>query len=141
MVSQMFPGIRFSSVLGQRAGIPHKPDPAGALEIANALQRLPENCAVIGDSTMDIETAHNAGMRAVAVTWGFHDRRRLVAAGADAMADTSGGVVGDVRLTAVQLVRLRPFIHSVVGAIVIRSRVISTPVVLSERGTSTFTQS
>jgi phosphoglycolate phosphatase len=88
MVSQMFPGIRFSSVLGQRAGIPHKPDPAGAIEIAGALRRLPENCAVIGDSTMDIETAHNAGMRAVAVTWGFHDRGRLIAAGADAMVDT-----------------------------------------------------
>ncbi len=87
MVSQMFPSIRFASVLGQRAGIPHKPDPAGALEIADALQRLPANCSVIGDSTMDIETAHNAGMRAVAVTWGFHDRQRLIAAGADAMAD------------------------------------------------------
>jgi phosphoglycolate phosphatase len=90
MVSQMFPSIRFSSVLGQRAGIPHKPDPAGALEIAGILQRQPGHCAVIGDSTMDLETAHNAGMRAVAVTWGFHDRERLVAAGADAMADTPG---------------------------------------------------
>lgn len=88
MVSRMFPSIRFASVLGQRAGVPHKPDPAGAHEIATALQRLPENCAVIGDSTMDIETAHNAGMRAVAVTWGFHDRERLAAAGADAMVDT-----------------------------------------------------
>jgi len=88
MVSQMFPGIRFSSVLGQRPGIPHKPDPAGALEIARTLQRPPNHCAIIGDSTMDIETARNAGMRAVAVTWGFHDRERLMAAGADVMVDT-----------------------------------------------------
>ncbi len=90
MVSRMFPTIRFSSVLGQRPGIPHKPDPAGALEISAALQRLPENCAVIGDSTMDIETARSAGMRAIAVTWGFHDRERLMAAGADVMVDTPG---------------------------------------------------
>jgi phosphoglycolate phosphatase len=90
MVLQMFPTIRFSSVLGQRPGIPHKPDPAGALEIARALERLPENCAVIGDSTMDIETARNASMRAIAVTWGFHDRERLMAAGADVMVDTPG---------------------------------------------------
>jgi phosphoglycolate phosphatase len=87
MVSEMFPSIRFSSVFGQRQGIPHKPDPAGALEIAGALERLPENCTVIGDSTMDIETARNAGMRAIAVTWGFHDRERLMAAGADVMVD------------------------------------------------------
>lgn len=88
MVSQMFPSIRFSSVLGQRAGIPHKPDPAGALEISAMLQRSPEDCLIIGDSTMDIETAHNAGMRAVAVTWGFHERGQLIAAGADALADS-----------------------------------------------------
>jgi phosphoglycolate phosphatase len=94
MVSQMFPTIRFSSVLGQRPGIPHKPDPTGALEIAGALQRLPENCAVIGDSTMDIETARNAGMRAIAVTWGFHDRKRLTDAGADAMVDSPGELLG-----------------------------------------------
>ena len=88
MVSRMFPNIRFASVLGQRAGIPHKPDPAGALEISVVLEMLPRDCAVIGDSTMDIETARNAGMRAVAVTWGFHDRERLIGAGADVMADT-----------------------------------------------------
>lgn len=88
MVSRMFPSIRFASVLGQRAGIPHKPDPAGALEIAAVLEKPPGECAVIGDSTMDIETARNAGMRAVAVTWGFHDRERLIAAGADVMVDT-----------------------------------------------------
>lgn len=83
MVSQMFPTIRFSSVLGQRLGIPHKPDPGGALEIAGLLQRLPGNCAIIGDSTMDLETARNAGMCPIAVTWGFHDRARLTAAGAE----------------------------------------------------------
>lgn len=87
IASRMFPTIRFASVLGQRAGIPHKPDPAGALEISNSLHLLPEDCIVIGDSTMDLETAHNAGMRAIAVTWGFHDRDRLVAAGAEFIAN------------------------------------------------------
>ncbi|HEX7262340.1 MAG TPA: HAD-IA family hydrolase [Luteolibacter sp.] len=89
IVAKMFPSVRFSAVLGQRCGIPHKPDPAGALEIAASLHLPPEHCTIIGDSTMDLETARNAGMRAVAVTWGFHDRERLVAAGADAMADTT----------------------------------------------------
>ena len=87
IVEQLFPAIRFSAVLGQRAGIPHKPDPTGALEIANSLLLPAENCIVIGDSTMDLETARNAGMRAIAVTWGFHDRERLVAAGAEMIAN------------------------------------------------------
>jgi hypothetical protein len=39
---------------------------------------------------MDIETARNAGMRAIAVTWGFHDRERLLAAGADQLVNEPG---------------------------------------------------
>lgn len=87
MVSRLFPSVRFSVVLGQRPGIPHKPDPAGALEISDALGLSPAECCVIGDSTMDIETARNAGMWVIAVTWGFHDRERLLAAGADQLVD------------------------------------------------------
>ena len=87
IVARLFPTIRFFSVLGQRAGIPHKPDPVGALEIANALSLAPEHCTVIGDSTMDIETARNAGMRVFAVTWGYHDRQCLAAAGSGLIAD------------------------------------------------------
>lgn len=98
IVAQLFPAIRFSVVLGQRDGIPHKPDPAGALEIGHSLQLGPENCIVIGDSTMDLETAHNAGMRAVAVTWGFHDRDRLVAAGAGVLADQPMDLLGAIAM-------------------------------------------
>ena len=87
MVGHLFPTIRFAAVVGQRAGIPHKPDPAGALEIAKAFNLKAANCTVIGDSTMDLETARHAGMQAIAVTWGFHDRERLVAAGAEQIAD------------------------------------------------------
>ncbi|MCX8496435.1 MAG: HAD-IA family hydrolase [Akkermansiaceae bacterium] len=87
MVARLFPTIRFAMVLGQYAGIPHKPDPTGALEIAATLGLAPAQCCIIGDSTMDIETALNAGMRAVAVTWGFHDRERLIATGATSLAD------------------------------------------------------
>lgn len=88
MVRSIFPAIHFSAVLGQREGIPHKPDPAGALQIANTLGTSPENCVVIGDSTMDLQTAANAGMRAIAVSWGYHDRDRLLAAGAETIIDS-----------------------------------------------------
>ncbi len=86
IVARIFPTIDFKVVLGQLPGIPHKPDPTGALEIANLIGLLPQECTIIGDSTMDIETARNAGMRAIAVAWGYHDRERL--AGADLIADT-----------------------------------------------------
>ncbi len=83
IVARLFPKIRFTMVLGQRPGISHKPDPAGALEIATTFGLAVENCTVIGDSTPDIETARNAGMRSVAVMWGFYDRDRLLAANPD----------------------------------------------------------
>ena len=93
IVARLFPTIRFAAVLGQRAGVPHKPDPAGALEISTSLHLRPQDCTVIGDSTMDLETASNAGMRAIAVTWGFHDRERLMAAGAEEIADDPAGLL------------------------------------------------
>ena len=94
IVAQVFPSIDFKVVLGQLPGIPHKPDPSGALEIANLIGLLPEECTVIGDSTMDIETARNAGMQAIAVTWGFHDRERLLGAGAHLIADDPAALLG-----------------------------------------------
>jgi phosphoglycolate phosphatase len=91
---EMFPAIHFAHVLGQKDGIPHKPDPAGAIRIADAVDRAPENCVVIGDSTMDLETAANAGMRAIAVAWGYHDRDRLLAAGATRIAENPADLPG-----------------------------------------------
>ena len=87
IVARLFPTIRFAAVLGQRDGIPHKPDPAGALEIATRLGIPPAACTLVGDSTMDLETARNAGMDAIAVAWGYHDRPRLEAAGATQFLD------------------------------------------------------
>ncbi len=83
----VFPNIHFAQVLGQQDGIPHKPHPEGALRIAAAMGEAPERCIVIGDSTMDLETATNADMQAIAVTWGYHDRDRLLAAGASRIAE------------------------------------------------------
>jgi len=80
MVRTMFRSVRFTAVLGQRDNIPHKPHPAGAIQIANMLGAAPGNCIIIGDSIVDIETAANAEMRSIAVSWGYHDRDRLLAA-------------------------------------------------------------
>lgn len=83
----VFPEIHFLLALGQRDGMPPKPDPAGALHIAAAAGVAVEDCMIIGDSSMDLETAARAGMHAIAVTWGYHDRSRLLAAGARWLVD------------------------------------------------------
>lgn len=86
IVGKLFPNTHFTVVLGNRDGLPHKPDPTGALQIAHTLGVAPEDCIIIGDSIMDLETAKNANMKSIAVTWGYHDRERLVMA--DVIVDT-----------------------------------------------------
>jgi len=70
----------FSPIVGARDGVPLKPDPTSALAIARELGIPPDACALVGDAGSDIATARAAGMRPVAVTWGFRPRDELVTA-------------------------------------------------------------
>ncbi|MEN9990543.1 MAG: hypothetical protein RLZZ224_245, partial [Verrucomicrobiota bacterium] len=38
-----------------------------------------DHVVMIGDSLMDLETARAAGVKEIAVTWGYHDRAALLA--------------------------------------------------------------
>ncbi len=75
----------FEIVLGQRDDIPRKPDPAGALEIANRLDTPPSGFLFIGDSGVDMRTAIRAGMLPIGVRWGFRSPEELKRAGAFAV--------------------------------------------------------
>ena len=83
MVEHLFSTVGFGAVLGDREGVPCKPDPASALEAARVLGVAPSRCAFVGDSDVDMKTARAAGMRAVGVAWGFRDVDELREAGAD----------------------------------------------------------
>jgi len=51
---------------------PHlKPHPAPLLLAAEQLKLAPENCFYLGDDLRDIQAARAAGMRSIAVTWGY----------------------------------------------------------------------
>lgn len=77
---------RFAPVFGERAAVPRKPDPAGALEVAVQWGIAPEAVLYVGDTSTDMQTAERAGMPSVGVTWGFRDEPELTAAGAKAIA-------------------------------------------------------
>lgn len=77
----------FMLVHGQREGVPLKPDPTAALQMAQEAGILPENMLYLGDTSVDITCALRAGMHAIGVTWGFRDRRELEEAGAEAVID------------------------------------------------------
>ena len=77
IVKELFGKIPFRKVVGQRRGKPQKPDPQVAVEIAKAMDVAPERCAIVGDTPIDILTARNANMHAVAITWGFRTNDEL----------------------------------------------------------------
>ena len=68
---------------GESDAVPRKPDPTGLLLCVSELGVAPEECLFFGDSASDMQAAHNAGMQAVAVTWGYQPQERLMAAAPD----------------------------------------------------------
>ncbi len=84
-VEQLLPAWQFAAVFGQREGVPRKPDPAGALEIARTFGRSPAEILYVGDSGTDMQTAVAAGMFPVGALWGFREREELLANGAKAL--------------------------------------------------------
>lgn len=68
----------FQAIYGGDSFEKKKPDPRGALTILSELGSTPAESAMVGDSDVDVQTARNAGMCSVGVTYGFgqHDRRK-----------------------------------------------------------------
>lgn len=82
LMQHFFPEIPFCAVFGEREGVPRKPEPAivwDILRVAGISVSGDGRGSVlyIGDSGVDMQTADNAGIEAVAVTWGCRTREEL----------------------------------------------------------------
>lgn len=77
LIPHFFPNISFALVLGQREGIPPKPDPSIVNEILAFTGIAKENALYVGDSGVDMQTVLNSGIDGVGVTWGFRPRQEL----------------------------------------------------------------
>lgn len=88
IIDELYPDIHFSIIQGKTDDFPQKPNPASLLNVLNKLRVTPDETLYIGDSNVDIFTAHNAGVKAVGVTWGFRERSELEEAGANYIVDS-----------------------------------------------------
>ena len=61
IVEHYYPGV-FDLVRGNLNGMPVKPDPAAAREILRKLDAVPASSVMVGDSSVDIQTGHNASL-------------------------------------------------------------------------------
>lgn len=67
---------------------PSKPNPAMLQAAMAEAGAAPADTVMIGDTVYDIAMAQAAGVRAVGVAWGYHEAGELLAAGAEAVAET-----------------------------------------------------
>lgn len=89
LIRHYFPTIRFSAILGQREGVPIKPHPQIVEDILALVPVSKEEVIYIGDSGVDMQTAHNAGVESIGVTWGFRPREELLQYSPTHLADTA----------------------------------------------------
>ena len=71
----------------EERGIRKKPAPDTLLAVMKELQADPKTTLYVGDSEVDIQTAQNAGVDCLCVTWGFRKREFLEAQGGKLFAD------------------------------------------------------
>lgn len=80
--------------IGERTGVRRKPAPDSVLEALRALGADAKTALYAGDSEVDVQTAHNAGLPCAGVTWGFRGRSVLEEAEADYIVDTPAQLLG-----------------------------------------------
>lgn len=84
LCTDCFPGL-IQAAAGESETAPKKPDPAMVFQALRDLGTTPAGAVYVGDSDVDIQTARNAGLPCLSVTWGFRDEAFLRAHGASAL--------------------------------------------------------
>lgn len=87
LAKDYFDGL-FDVVVGQKDGVRQKPYPDEVESVLKELDVKREDAVYIGDSEVDVQTANNARMDLVAVSWGFRGRTRLEESGAKVIVDS-----------------------------------------------------
>ena len=90
--ARYFPGV-FDTSHGETDVILRKPEPIGLLICAEEMGVKPEECIYFGDSHGDMLAAHNAGMYAVGVTWGYQPIEKIQQGNPDALIDSPAEIL------------------------------------------------
>ncbi len=74
--------------IGETMQIKRKPAPDSIFEAVKELESDLSRTVLVGDSETDVQTAKNAGIPCIGVTWGFRCREVLRSEGANHLIDT-----------------------------------------------------
>lgn len=73
--------------IGESPEVVKKPAPDSVFTALEQLGAVKDEALYVGDSEVDVQTARNAGLKCIGVTWGFRDREVLATEGADIIID------------------------------------------------------
>ena len=86
----------FTGLIDKTVGVSveaeRKPSPVNVIRTAELFDSELCDCIYIGDSEVDVQTAHNANVKCIGITWGFRDRDCLLDNGCDYIAETADEV-------------------------------------------------
>lgn len=88
VVQTLYGKDTFDLISGQRDGVPRKPDPFLVNEMLQQLDVTKGEAYFVGDSEVDVQTAQNAGLTVLGVSYGYRDRSVLEQQKADYIFDT-----------------------------------------------------
>lgn len=71
IIDKTFPDVIFDARLGQRKGVPEKPNPYCIFEVMKKFNLTNSECLYVGDSVYDYETASNAKIDCCIVKYGY----------------------------------------------------------------------
>ena len=83
LAEAFFSAYDLRCVYGSVEGRPNKPDPTSLNMALRDCDAQRETTIFIGDSDVDVETAHNGGLTCAGAAWGFRGEEELRRAGAD----------------------------------------------------------
>ena len=93
VVARYFDAELFEIVRGALPNVPTKPAPQGTRALMDTLGVKPDGSVLyVGDSNVDVATAHNAGLPCCGVLWGFRTREELQTAGAEYLAQDTAAL-------------------------------------------------
>ncbi len=82
IVKHFFGDETFSFVSGNTPELEKKPSPDIAFKIMKELSVSADECILVGDTSVDMKTAENAGIFSIGCLWGFRTREELEQSGA-----------------------------------------------------------
>lgn len=92
IASEIFPN-HFDKAVGLSTEELKKPNPFEAVEISKKWNLKPEEILFVGDSDIDMQTAINANMFPVGVTWGYRTKEELKNSGAKVVINNASELI------------------------------------------------